>query len=282
MVLPGFCKRKANRLIPRLALTLQAECPALRGRSWLLTSSYAQAINSIVNEKGPHIDEKQYAGSEHLDPAYVARYDSKAGTDPTADIRHLKDFGLGTDSVVVDLGAGTGTFATAVAPLCKRVIAVDISPAMIAALKENVSKLGLTNVEVVEAGFLTFEAPPGSADFVYSRHALHSLPDHLKEVALKRVADLLRPVGVFYLKDLIYSFPEEEADSYLQAWLEAAPAHPEDGWTRQELETHITTEFSPYAENLERMLDRARFVIREVTHSANRCFSAYTCTKRIA
>lgn len=227
-------------------------------------------------------DETKYVGPEHLDPSYVAGYDSKARTDPTADIRHLKDFGLGPDSVVVDLGAGTGTFATAVAPLCKRVIAVDVSPAMIAALKEKVGKLGLTNVEIVEAGFLNFEAPPGSADFVYSRHALHSLPDNLKEIALKRIADLLKPVGVFYLKDLIYSFPKEEADKCLGAWLDAAPAHPEDGWTRQELETHIKTEFSPYADTLEAMLDRAGLDIREVTHSENRCFSAYTCTKKIA
>jgi hypothetical protein len=28
------------------------------------------------------VDEKNYAGPEHLDPDYVAKYDSKARTDP--------------------------------------------------------------------------------------------------------------------------------------------------------------------------------------------------------
>src|SRR5438552_3903707 len=79
-------------------------------------------------------DETKYAGPEHLDPDYVAKYDSKARTDPTADVKHLKDFGLGADSVVADLGAGSGTFAVAIAPHCKKVIAVDVSPATLEAM----------------------------------------------------------------------------------------------------------------------------------------------------
>jgi len=227
-------------------------------------------------------DETKYAGPEHLDPDYVAKYDSKARTDPTADVKHLKDFGLGADSVVADLGAGSGTFAVAIAPHCKKVIAVDISPAMTEATKTKIEKLGLKNVEVVKDGFLSFEAPAGSINFVYSRNALHQLPDRQKEIALKRISELLRPLGVLYLKDLVYSFPKEEADTYLKAWLDAAPEHPEDGWTRQELETHIKTEFSTYSETLEAMLDQAGFEIREVDHRGNKIFSAYTCTKKLS
>jgi hypothetical protein len=75
-----------------------------------------------------------------------------------------------------------------------------------------------------------------------SRNALHQLPDHLKEIALKRISELLKPLLVLYLKDLVYSFPKEEADIYLKAWLDAAPERPEYGWTKEELETHIKTE----------------------------------------
>jgi len=224
-------------------------------------------------------DETKYAGPEHLDPDYVASYDSKARTDPSADVQHLKEFGLGADTVVVDLGAGSGTFAVAVAPHCKKVIAVDVSLVMIAATKAKIEKLGLQNVEVVKEGFLSFEAPAGSVDFVYSRNALHHLPDNQKETALKKISEMLKPLGILYLKDLVYSFPKDEAETYLKAWLDAAPEHPEDGWTREELETHIETEFSTYREKLEAMLDQAGFEIRESNHSGNKIFSDYTCIR---
>jgi ubiquinone/menaquinone biosynthesis C-methylase UbiE len=230
----------------------------------------------------PHLDEKQFAGPEHLDLNYVAGYDNKAKTDPSSDVQHLKDFGLREDSVVVDMGAGTGTFAAAVAPLCKKVIAVDVSEAMIAALKKKVADLGLTNIEVIEAGFLSFEAPPNSIDFVYSRNALHQLPDHLKEIALKKIANMLKPLGVFYLKDLVYSFPKEDSDKYFKAWLDAAPTDPKEGFTREDLERHIKTEFSVYSDTLETMADQAGFVIRDKSHSVSHCFSAYTCTTKRA
>jgi len=224
-------------------------------------------------------DETKYVGPEHLDPDYVSKYDAKARTDPTDDVEHLKEFGLSADSVVVDLGAGSGTFAAAVSPDCKKVIAVDVSPAMRSVMKAKIKRLGRTNVEIVEAGFLSFEAPVESVDIVYSRHALHQLPDHLKAIALKRISQMLKPLGVLYLKDLVYSFSKEEAETYLKAWLDAAPAHPEDGWTKEELETHIKTEFSSYSEDLEAMLNQAGFEIRDFDHSSNKVFSEYTCLK---
>jgi ubiquinone/menaquinone biosynthesis C-methylase UbiE len=88
------------------------------------------------------LDERAYAGQEHLDPTYVARYERKAGFDPDEDLEVLQRHGLGADSTLVDLGAGTGTFAIAVAPLCRHVVAVDVSPAMIAMLRDRVADLG--------------------------------------------------------------------------------------------------------------------------------------------
>src|SRR5262249_45550193 len=130
------------------------------------------------------------AGPEHLDSDYDAGYDRKAGFDPSEDLAAL---GLGGATTLVDLGAGTGTFAVAAASLCRRVVAVDVSPAMVAALRERVAEHGLANLECVEAGFLTYEHTGEPADVVFTRNALHHLPDFWKAVALRRVADVLRP-----------------------------------------------------------------------------------------
>jgi len=128
----------------------------------------------------PLLEELALAGPEHLDEAYVSGYDRKAGFDPGPDVELLRSLGLGPGSTVVDLGAGTGTFALAVAPYCERVVAVDVSPAMLDALSAKVAEHGATNVECVQAGFLSYEHSGAPPEFVYSRNALHHLPDFWK------------------------------------------------------------------------------------------------------
>ena len=56
-------------------------------------------------------DELDHAGAEHLDPGYVAGYDAKAQVDPAPDVTLLAQRGMGPQSTVVDLGAGTGRLA---------------------------------------------------------------------------------------------------------------------------------------------------------------------------
>src|SRR3954471_1397103 len=80
---------------------------------------------------GSFIDELAYAGPEHLDPAYVETYERKAGFDPAPDVALLRQHGLGAEATLVDVGAGTGAFALAAAPHCRRVVAVDVSAAML-------------------------------------------------------------------------------------------------------------------------------------------------------
>jgi SAM-dependent methyltransferase len=224
-------------------------------------------------------DELAHAGQEHLDPDYVLGYDRKAGTDPSEDVALLRDLGLSETSTLVDLGAGTGAFALAAAPLCRRVVAVDVSWAMLAPLKEKAEQLGLGNVESVQAGFLTYQHRGEPADFVYSRNALHHLPDFWKALALVRIADVLKPGGVLFLRDLVYSFEPRDAEAVIGAWLARSAERPELGWTRAELEKDIRDEYITYGWLLEPLLERAGFTIRESNHDASRVFAAYTCVK---
>ena len=226
-----------------------------------------------------YLDELAHAGSEHLDPGYVPGYDHKAGADPADDLGALRDLGLNETHTLIDLGAGTGTFALAAAPLCRRVIAVDVSPVMLAHLREKAARLGIENIECVQSGLLSYEHQGAPADFVYSRHALHHLPDFWKAIALVRIAAMLKTGGVLYLRDLVFSFEPDEAEHVIETWLASAPEHAEQGWTRAELETHLREEYSPFSWLLEPMIERAGFTIQSVNHSATRVHSAYTCIK---
>jgi SAM-dependent methyltransferase len=234
-----------------------------------------------MNRPGWWLDELQYAGEEHLDPEYVAAYDRKAATDPSEDLTLLRSLGMNEQSVVVDLGAGTGTFALAAAPLCSRVVAADVSPTMLTVMREQAAQQNLTNVEIVQAGFLSYEHQGDAPGFVYSRNALHHLPDFWKAIALRRIHDMLQPGGILRLHDLVYSFEPHEAEPIIESWLANAAASPEDGWTRPELETHIRSEHSTFAWLLEPMLERAGFEIGEATYSPTRkTYATYTCVRR--
>ncbi|MGI8476605.1 MAG: class I SAM-dependent methyltransferase, partial [Thermomicrobiales bacterium] len=152
-----------------------------------------------------HLDEFAHAEPEHLDSAYAAAYDRKAGVDWAAEVAHLGTIGLDGTSTLVDLGAATGELALAAARRCRRVVAVDVSPAMLAVLRDRARESGLANLECVHAGLLSYDHTGGPADIVHSRHVLHHLPDFWKAIALQRMAAMLRPGGVLFLRDLIFS-----------------------------------------------------------------------------
>src|SRR3954447_20006247 len=131
------------------------------------------------------LDEREHAGREHFDEQHARRYDAKMDAGAGEELSFLHDAGvLARTSTVVDLGAGSGQFALAVAKVCRRVIAVDVSPVMLGRLREKLAADQVRNVETVDAGFLTYEHAGDAADVVYSRYALHHLPDFWQAIAL--------------------------------------------------------------------------------------------------
>jgi SAM-dependent methyltransferase len=225
------------------------------------------------------LDERLHAGPEHLDPTSVAAYDKKAAFDPAEDLQALRKQGMGSDSIVVDLGAGTGTFAVAAARLCRHVVAVDVSPAMTAVLRQRVEVLGLDNVSVIDGGFLTYEHRGEPADVVYTRNALHHLPDFWKAIALSRIAALLRPGGLLRLHDLVFDFVPSDAEERIETWMAGGTSDPAVGWTPAELGEHARGEFSTYSWLFDVMLERTGFDITD--RSFRRAvYATYTCTRR--
>jgi len=226
------------------------------------------------------LDEAAYAGPEHLDPDFVAGYDRKQGyPDPAPDVAALRAAGLDAAATVLDLAAGTGRFTLAAAAAFGRVVAVDVSPAMRAALRERVG--GLPNVDVRAGGFLSYRHDGPPVDGIHTRHGLHQLPDFWKAAALDRMARMLRPGGVLRVRDLIYDFDPAEAPSVFAGWFAGAATDPATGYTAADYATHIRTEFSTYRWLFEPMLDRAGFDVVSVAYEA-RVFGTYTCVRRPA
>ena len=224
--------------------------------------------------------EIKHAGQEHLDLSYVQTYDRKAGTDPSKDLQTLRSLGLNETHTVIDFGAGTGTFALAVAPFCHGVIAVDLSSTMLTQLQQKATEQKINNVTCVQQGFLSYEHQGGQVDFIYSRHALHHIPDFWKVVALKRLARILKPGGILMLRDLIFSCTPDEVNEIIDDWLASASATPDFGWTRTELEIHLREEHSTFSWLLEPMLHSVGFEIQKASHDDSRVRSAYICVKQ--
>ena len=224
------------------------------------------------------LEELTYAGQEHLDATYISGYDRKSGFDPIDDVAVLRAYGLDANSTVVDLGAGTGRFLLAAAPVCRRLTAVDVSPAMTTWLSTLVEREGFANVNVVRAGFLSYEHQGPPADFVYSRHALHQLPDFWKVIALQRIAAFMRPGGILRLRDLVWDFGPAETDDRMEDWLAGAVDDSAVGWTAAELAEHARIEFSTFSWLLELMLERTGFELlnREFRRSV---YGSYTCRR---
>ena len=233
----------------------------------------AQSAGS-ASSPGWLLDEMASAGRENLDGGHVARFDDISDSRAAAEVALLVELDLDECSSVVDLGAGTGQFTLAVAPVCSRVVAVDISPVMLERLRSKVALSGVANVEVDHAGFLSYQHRGRPADFVYSRWALHHVPDFWKVLALRRVRSILRPRGVLRLSDVVYSFDPSVAEERLEQWCATLPESGED-WVRADIEEHVRDEHSTFAWLLEAMMERSGFRIEDVSYTADGIFAEY-------
>ena len=108
---------------------------------------------------------------------------------------------VGPSDVVLDLGAGTGAIALALAPDADSVVGRDPSEGMLERAREKAAERDLENVSFGEG---TFREPDvaGSVDVVVSNFAMHHLSDDAKREAIAVIADL--EPRRFVLGDLMF------------------------------------------------------------------------------
>jgi 16S rRNA (adenine1518-N6/adenine1519-N6)-dimethyltransferase len=106
-------------------------------------------------------------------------------TDPAVRDAVAEGAGLSKDDEVLEVGAGVGTLTVALAPLCRRVVAVELDGRLIEALRESLA--GLDNVEVVRTDVLRFNvrsAFPGGNEMVAG-----NIPYNLTGALIRKLLD---------------------------------------------------------------------------------------------
>lgn len=96
---------------------------------------------------------------------------------------------------IVDLGCGNGQLSLPLADQGAQVLAIDVSPAMVAALKQEAAQRGLPGLDAVALPIEGLALPEGSLDLVVSSYALHHLRDADKAKLVDSVFHWLRPGG---------------------------------------------------------------------------------------
>lgn len=214
-----------------------------------------------------YFDESKMAGVDFEDAAQVEVFDLiQPSSTPEKEQVLVSRLSIASEQTVIDLGAGTGTFAIQAALTGASIHAVDISQAMLSYAQTKAQKAGAMKIQFHQAGFLTYEHRDRLADFVVTKAALHILPDLWKMVAFLRIASMLKPGGRFFLRDAIFSFPPAEYETSIQAWIERTAKPEGEGWTKQDYEIHVREEHSTFAWIIEGMLKQAGFNIVDVKY----------------
>ncbi len=128
--------------------------------------------------------------------------------------------GLTRDSVVADVGTGTGFVIRGLAPLAGKVYGFDESPEMLEEARRALSRWN--NVELREARGDALPLPDASLDAVFANMFLHHAPDPARAIA--EMARVLRTGGKLILTDL---------DSHDQEWMREEMADRWLGFSRE-------------------------------------------------
>jgi putative AdoMet-dependent methyltransferase len=129
-------------------------------------------------------DEMVHSGVDFVEPDEVAAYDKRQQRDPEVERQLLRQLGVVDEHTLLEFGPGTGVLTLEAAKVCRKVYAVDVSPAMLSYIERRAQQFELDNVVLANAGFLGYRHEGEPVDVVVSQFALHHLPDFWKVQAL--------------------------------------------------------------------------------------------------
>jgi ubiquinone/menaquinone biosynthesis C-methylase UbiE len=127
----------------------------------------------------------------------------------------VKESHVTPDSVVVDVGCGTGFLSKGFVGIAHQVIGVDSSEEMLTQARNNLYQA--KNFETRLGTAETIPLEDGMADLVVGNMILHHCPNPL--AAIKEMARVLKPGGRLLLTDLDKHEHEEVREEHKDLWL---------------------------------------------------------------
>jgi SAM-dependent methyltransferase len=130
------------------------------------------------------------------------------------------------EAIALDLGCGAGHTAFLLAPLVRKVVAYDLSDAMLATVAAEAARRGHGNLETRKGSVEKLPYPDAAFDLVVSRHSAHHWHDIVAGLAEAR--RVLKPGGRAVFMDVVA--PESPL---LDTWLQTLellrdPSHVRD------------------------------------------------------
>lgn len=178
---------------------------------------------------------------------------------------------------LVDIGCGTGAFSISASRYFKKIYAADVSEAMLECARKKAAERNVSNIEFVNSGFLTYEHAAEPADMVFTKAAMHHLPDFWKQIAMFNINKMLKMDGILYIFDIVFNFSPLEYEAKVEKWISGFEKITGKGF-RKEIETHIRDEFSTFNWIIEEMLNKAGFRIEKLV-SPDGMQTEYFCRK---
>jgi len=226
-------------------------------------------------------DEMKFCGVDFSQMDEVSAYDNmhkKFRDYAKASEEIIRRLSLNSDSIVIDLGCGTGAFALHAANKCRTIYAVDASAAMLEYCRKQAEQNGLTNIVYSHSGLLSYEHSGELADAAVCVAVLHHLPDYWKQVALTRMCGMLKPKGKLLLFDIVFPSGTNNLQCEIDEWINTVRAMV-DVRLAEEAIIHVKNEFSTYDWIMEGMIRRSGLQIDAAEYGKG--FQAtYLCTKR--
>ncbi len=191
------------------------------GREWRFSKS--ALLSWIANGNS-----LQYASAEEQNKAYFEQmapiYDElrKDCYGESLSEILLQRFSLSKTDIVGDLGTGTGYLAKKLAPFASKVLAIDLSPAMLQVAEQEIKQANITNIEFYEGDAHDLPLADHSLEFAFANLLLH----HLSEpaVAIREWFRVLKPGGQIIICDVLEHHYEWLQREKFDLWLGFKPA----------------------------------------------------------